>query len=79
MWEETPDNYSRENPRSQEGTENPIHIMYSAPGGIWTGVLEVVEGKVRHHNTNLMWAGLTYQQTNTNRINAYATKIKQFN
>ena len=38
-------NYSRENPCSQVGNVNLIHI-YSAPGGIWTRV-PVVEGEAR--------------------------------
>ena len=46
----TPENYSRENPRSQVGTENPIHIV--PPVGFEPGSPEV-EGEARHHYANL--------------------------
>ena len=52
MWGKTAENYSRENPRSQVGTENLIYI--SASVGIRTGVLEV-ESEARHTNLELAY------------------------
>ena len=50
MWEETPQNYLRENTRSQVATSNPIHIVH--PVGFETGVLEVKDEE-RYHYANL--------------------------
>ena len=45
----TPKQYSRENPRNQVGTENPIHIVPSMGFEPWS--LEV-EGDVRYSYSN---------------------------
>ncbi len=51
----TPENYSRENPRHQAGTENPIHIVaprWDSNQGPRGGIHPEVEGSERHHYAN---------------------------